>query len=40
MQAPSVKASDRLPGLFLAASVLLVMLGWTGVLVYLGLRFL
>ena len=30
---------DRLPGLFLAALVVLVQLAWGGLLVYLGFRF-
>jgi hypothetical protein len=32
--------SDRLPGLVLAALVVLVQLAWGGVLVYLGFHFL
>jgi hypothetical protein len=31
---------DRLHGLFLATLVVLVLLAWSGVLVYLGVRFL
>jgi hypothetical protein len=31
---------DRLPGLLLAALVVIVLLAWGGVLVYLGVRFL
>ena len=31
---------DRLPGAFLAASVVFVQVAWGGGLVYLGLRFL
>lgn len=33
-------ASDRLLGTFLAASVVVVLLGWFAALVYLGLHFL
>ena len=33
-------ANDRLPGLVLAALVVLVQLAWGGILVYLGFHFL
>jgi hypothetical protein len=33
-------AKDRLPGVFLVALVVLVLLAWGSVLVYLGFRFL
>ena len=33
-------ATDRLPGIFLAASVVLVQMAWGAGLVYLGVRFL
>ena len=34
------RARDRLPGVFLAASVAVVLVAWDATLVYLGFRFL
>lgn len=33
-------ASDRLPGAFLAAAVLVVLVAWLGALAYLGFHYL